>query len=193
MSVFISWAGADREVKNVIASKLREEQIEYYDSDEFCQSDFSRECIEKIRLSSIFIVIVSDASMSPKSYVFNEVVEARRLEGEGKLNILVYKVTDNPYTERFAFNLNHISDANHIARTQRISGKSGIDSLVGRVKSLLQMRLAGNPEKPNDVNVPKISGIAISQTKYFVEGSRDVILEKIGIEPIQWYSKQRTS
>lgn len=180
MSVFVSWAGADREVKNVITAKLREEQIEYFDSDEFCQTDFSRECIEKIRRSKVFIVIVSDASMDPRSYVFNEVVEAHRLEGEGQLNILVYKVTDAPYTERFAFNLNHISDANHVARAQRASGESrGVDVLVKRAKALLQRRLEGNPEKPYDVNRPKLAGSAISNTKYFVEGSRDSVIEDI--------------
>ena len=179
MSVFISWAGPDREVKNVIATKLREERIEYFDSDEFCKSDFSKECIEKIRISSVFIVIISDASMDERSYVFNEVVEARRLEGEGLLNILVYKVTDNPYTERFAFNLNHISDANHVARTKRTSGVSGIDCLIKRVKALLERRLEGNPEKPCDVHIPVISGVTVSRTKYFVDGSRDDTLAQI--------------
>ena len=48
MNVFISWAGADREVKNVIASRLRDEEIEYFDSDEFCETDFSEECINNI-------------------------------------------------------------------------------------------------------------------------------------------------
>ena len=52
MNVFISWAGNDREVKNVITAKLREEQIEYFDSDEFFHTDFSQECIKNIRLSS---------------------------------------------------------------------------------------------------------------------------------------------
>ena len=40
MSIFISWAGDDREVKNVILEKLREkdlcgQKINVYDSDEF--------------------------------------------------------------------------------------------------------------------------------------------------------------
>jgi len=58
MNVFISWAGADRDIKNVIASKLHDEKIDYFDSDEFCKTDFSKECIENIRRSSIFIVIL---------------------------------------------------------------------------------------------------------------------------------------
>ena len=179
MNVFISWAGADREVKNVIASRLRDEKIKYFDSDEFCETDFSEECINNIRRSSVFIVIVSDASMDPRSYVFNEVVEAHRLEGEGLLNILVYKVTDSPYTARFAFNLNHISDANHIARVRKTEGVSGIDTLVKRVRSLLKRRAEGNPEKPCDVNVPKIVGTPLLSNKYFVDGSREEVLEKI--------------
>lgn len=175
MNVFISWAGADREVKNVIAAKLREENIDYFDSDEFCISDFSSDCIKKIRLSSVFIVIVSDASMDPKSYVKNEVIEARKLEGEGMLNILVYKITDSPYSETFTFNLNHVSVANHVSRTMR----SGIDTLIKRTKELLKRRLEGNPELPYDVLVPKLAGVTVSHGKYFVDGSRDAVIGHI--------------
>ena len=177
MNAFISWAGADRDVKNAIVSHL--EGINCYDSDEFCCTNFSAECIQNIRRSQIFIVIVSDASMDPKSYVINEVIEARRLEGEGQLNILVYKITDNPYTESFAFNLNHISDANHVSRTQSNLGISGIETLAKRVKLLVERRLNGTPEKPNDVLVPHVLGSAVTQTKYFVNGSRSEILEQI--------------
>lgn len=180
MHAFISWAGADEKIKNIIATRLDGEGIDYYDSDEFCCTNFSAECIQNIRRSELFIVIVSEASMDPKSYVLNEVIEARRLEGEGKLNILVYKITDAPYTESFAFNLNHISDANHVARTRSNSGVSGIDTLVKRARFLADCRLNGFPEKPNDVLIPHVLGSAVTQTKYFVSGSRSEILEKIG-------------
>ena len=78
MRVFISWSGADRDVKNVIAETLSQENIPYWDSDEDCVTDFSQECIENIRRSQIYLIIVSEASMSPKSYVINELIEARR-------------------------------------------------------------------------------------------------------------------
>ena len=180
MSVFISWAGADREVKNVIAEKLRGENIPYFDSDEHCVSNFSEECIRNIRRSTVFIVIVSEASMDPHSYVRNEIIEARRMENDGHLNILVYKITDEPYTEFFSFNLNHISDANHVARIQKAGG--GIDTLIKRVKHLIALRDAGTPEKPHDVLYPRIVGTPVSTSAYvgyFVDESRDGLLSEL--------------
>lgn len=182
MSVFISWAGADREVKNVIAEKLREEKIEYFDSDEHCVSNFSEECIANIRRSRVFIVIVSEASMDQRSYVRNEIIEARRMENDGHLNILVYKITDAPYNEFFTFNLNHISDSNHVARIQRGGGTGAIDTLIKRAKHLLALRDAGTPEKPHDVLYPRIVGTPVSigaYLGYFVERSRDGVLEEL--------------
>lgn len=176
MSVFISWAGADRELKNVIVSKFQEENIPYWESDEHCTSDFSEECIRNIKRSSVFVVIVSDASMSPSSYVFNEVIQARACEGQLKLNIIVFKTTDSDYTDRFAMQLNHISDANFLTRLQKAGAESSIDTLVKRVKRLLDLRENGVPEKPWDVNLPKLVGSQISLNHYdgyFVSGSRD--------------------
>lgn len=179
MSVFISWSGADRDVKNVIASKLAEENIPYWDSDEHCKSDFSQECIENIHRSSVFVVIVSEASMAQGSYVFNEVIEARRMESEGRLNILVYKLTDAPYTDRFSMQLNHISDANCLSRVQGLGKAGGIESLLKRIKLLLSRREEGNPEKPYDVLLPQVVGMPVTAGGYFVPDSRNDILEAL--------------
>ena len=184
MQVFISWAGADREVKNAIVARLKKEkvdgkEIDCWESDEKCNSDFSAECIRNIRNSAVFVVLVSEASMDPRSYVFSEVIEARRLEGEGSLNILVYKLTDEPYTERFAMQLNHVSDANHVARLQRLGSMGGIETLVKRVKYLLHCRAEGVPEKPYDVLVPHVIGTQVPTGGYFVENSRDDVIDAI--------------
>ena len=186
MQVFISWAGADREVKNAIVARLAKEQvdgkeIDCWESDEKCNSDFSAECIRNIRNSSVFVVLVSEASMDPRSYVFSEVIEARRLEGEGSLNILVYKLTDEPYTERFAMQLNHVSDANHVARLQRLGSTGGIETLIKRVKYLLHCRAEGVPEKPHDVLVPRVIGTEVPTGGYFVENSRDDVIDAISV------------
>ena len=176
MSVFISWAGPDRDVKNVIAARLQEEKIPYFNSDEHCASDFSDECIMNIRNSTVFLVIVSESSMHNSSYVINEVIEARSRENAGALNIIVYKITDEPYTPRFAFNLNHISDANHLTRVQKLGAESAIETLVKRIRHLEKLREAGNPEKPYDVLLPTLQGTLIatkSYLGYFVEGSRE--------------------
>ena len=180
MKVFISWTGADRDVKNSIVEKLKDEGIECWDSDEHCVSDFSEECIAAIKSCEVFIVIISDSSMK-KGYVKNEVITARGLEDDGKLNILVYKITDEPYTNGFEFRLNHISfeNGNLVPRKESIMGQSSIDNIVKRTKVLLQKRKEGNPEKPFDVKVPQVKGLKITKTGYFVENSRDDILLSI--------------
>lgn len=180
MSVFISWAGKDREVKNVLTAKLKTERILFWESDEYCIHDFSEECISNIRRSQIFVVIVSDSSMSPESYVINELIEARRLENEGKLNILVYKITDASYTPRFAMQLNHISDSNHVSRLKKVGSAGGFDVLVKRIKILLEKRAKGDPEKPLDVKIPELKGFSLPAKEYFVENSRDDLLKEIG-------------
>lgn len=177
MDAFISWTSADKDVKNAIVDKLQEGGITCWDSDEYCTSDFSAECIAAIKRCGVFIVIMSDASMQSK-YVKNEVIAARDLEHAGKLNILVYKVTDGPYTDEFDFLLNHISfvTGNMIQRKSSVSGESGIDTIVRRAQTLLHRRREGNPEKPFAVHVPEITGLKITRTGYFVAGSRDNIL-----------------
>lgn len=180
MEVFVSWTGADRIVKNTLIERLRDENIECWDSDEQCTSDYSPECIAAIKKCSVFIVIVSDVSMA-KGYVQNEVITARNLENEGRLNMLVYKITDAPYTDAFEFQLNHISfvTGNFVQRKESISGESGIETIVKRTKKLLQKRKEGEPEKPFDVHIPKVDGLEITRTGYFVDHSRDAILSSM--------------
>ena len=180
MDAFISWTSADRDVKNVLVQKLKDAGITCWDSDEECTSDYSAQCIAAIRNCGVFIVIVSDASMQ-KGYVINEVIEAKSLSDEGKLNIVVYKITDAPYTDAFKFQLNHITitNGNLIQRKESLSTESPIDIVVKRAKALLKARADGNPEKPFDVAVPEINGLKISKGGYFVENSRNETLNAI--------------
>jgi len=178
VDAFISWTGADRDVKNLLVEKLQAAGISCWDSDEECTSDYSAECIAAIKRCGLFIVIVSNASME-KGYVLNEVITARNLENEGKLNILVYKITDAPYSDAFNFQLNHISmvTGNFIQRQESSGGLSGLDQIVARATKLLNARKSGMPEKPFDVHIPRIEGLAITKTGYFVENSRDTVLD----------------
>lgn len=183
MYAFISWTGRDRDVKNVLVEKLREEGISCWDSEEYCTSDFSQECINAIKRCGVFIVIVSDASMQT-GYVKNEIIAARKQEEAGLLNMLVYKITDAPYTDDFEFQLNHISfvTGNLVQRQENLRGDSAIDTLVKRVKRLLLLRKNGEPEKPFSVKLPLVEGRQLTgDTGYFVANSRDDILEAIEI------------
>ncbi|MBR4862970.1 MAG: TIR domain-containing protein [Oscillospiraceae bacterium] len=178
MEVFISWTKADEDVKNVLAKKLQDAGITCWDSDEQCTSDFAAECIAAIKRCSVFIALISDASMSV-GYVQNEVTTARNLEKEGKLNILVYKLTDSPYTDQFEFLLNHISfvTGNMVQRVSSVSGVSSIDTIVRRTQELLKKRRDGVPEKPFDVNAPELDGLKLTKPAYFVDGSRNATLQ----------------
>ena len=177
MDIFISWTENDRDVKNVIVNKLHEAGMSCWDSDRHCTSEFAGECIDAIRQCSVFLVIVSEASMKA-GYVQNEVTEARERERLGKLNILVYKITDEPYTKQFAMLLNHISyvTGNLFQRTSSVARVSNIDNIVNRAGILLKKRREGKPEKPYDVYSPEIDGMKLKKAGYFVEGSRDNIL-----------------
>lgn len=179
MSVFVSFRGSDRIIKNEVVFALREsfknddnfKDEEVWESDEGCVSDFSSDCINAINRSSIFVVIISDKAMEP-SYVINEVIAARQCEMRGTLNIIVYKITESNYTPQFDFQLNHISYTNpNLVTNQEV--------LVNRVKILLNKRKFGEPEKPYDVFVPEISGVSLYNQGFFVENSRNNILDKI--------------
>ncbi len=176
MSIFVSWRGSDRDIKNELVAQLRaqlpDEQI--WESDEGCNSNAYEDFIEQIHRSEIFVVIVSDEAMKP-SYVFNEIIEARACEMAGNLNMLVFKLTDSPYTGTFAANLNHLSDANHVARLKGTD--EGYITLANRIKSLLEKRRRGEPENPYDTFNPEIKGTELGNG-YYVPNSRDDIFEK---------------
>ena len=174
MNVFISWRSTERELKNKIVARLREDLDgidNVWESDADCASDFSEDCIAAIRQSQVFVVLVSDSTMG-QSYVTNEVVEAHECELAGKLNMVVYKLTDTPYSPKLAGHLNHISDVHHLARAAGKPDDASISPLVLRVKSLLKRRKEGNPEKPADVMIPLLEGVGVGENDYFVPESR---------------------
>ncbi len=178
MRVFVSFTGSDRDIKNRIVKALREgmedKDTEIWESDEGCASDYSEECIEAIKGSQVFIILVSAASMSPGSYCLNEVIEAREQEGRQNLNILMYGVDGSPMTNRFIFHLNHISESNRVSRLASDEA-AGIEGLVRRVNRLLQLRRDGTPE----LYVPELDAVKPGAGGYFVEGSRNGVFGEI--------------
>ncbi len=177
MSVFISWRGSDRETKNEMVAYLKNylgPDEEVWESDEGCKSKSFDEFITQIRKCEVFIVIVSKESMMP-SYVINEVIEARSCEMNGTLNMLVYKITDAPYTAEFSAQLNHLTDVNYVARLK--NEENSFDKLANRVKELLHKRRSGEPENPYEAFSPEIIGTSLS-SGYFVPHSRDDVFEK---------------
>lgn len=180
MRVFVSFTGKDRELKNQLVDYLRaglaDTGDEVWESDERCASDFSHESIQAIDESQVFIVMLSAASMSPESYVISEVIEARKCEGMGNLNMMIFEVDGAEMTPRFTMNLNHISASN---RVERNAGKNGLDITLRKVRRLLGLRKSGKPEKPNDVFLPELDAVVPGPVGFFVDRSRDVTFSAI--------------
>lgn len=173
MSVFLSWRGQDREIKNELAGALRKELGEnetIWDSDEYCVDNFSEECIDAIEKCEVFILLLTDAAMEP-SYVINEVTKARELYNAGKLNIVIYKITPHEMKKDLQFQLNHISFIT--------PALGGIKAVAARTRLLLEKRRLGVPEKPNDTDRPVVSGVPVGRNTGFMPGSRDVELCEI--------------
>ena len=181
MQVFVSFTGKDREIKNQVVERLRQELDSgdtVWESDEGCMSDYSEESIREIRQSEVYVILLSANSMDEASYVFNELIEARQREMRGNLDMMIFKLDDAPLTERFSLQLNHISDANHTGRLYH-NTDMGLESLVKKVRYLLQCRKLGKPEKPFDVFMPELNGVPLGRGGYYVPHSRDALLMEL--------------
>ena len=144
MRVFLSWRGCDKAVKDDIVAEIRaviSEEDEVWESDGNVISDALPECMEALETSSVFVLILSDASME-SSYVITEIKKAIELEMEGKLDILLYRLTDTPLNNRVFPFIGHITDANCIARGE--GTELGKKELAKRVRTLLEKRKSGN-------------------------------------------------
>ena len=175
--VFVSWRGVDRDFKDRAVFALREAGFTVWESDEDCLSNVS-ECLEAISTCEVFVIIISDATMED-SYVDNELTKAHELSQQGKLNMVVYRLTDAPMGARMETHLNNVPDVNRLNRQRHGAPEDGLDALVTRVGMLLERRRAGDPVRPNDVLEPKITGVRLRKPGYFVPGSRDRELEAL--------------
>lgn len=174
MSVFISWCGKDREVKNQVAQALRDvlgpdEQI--WDSDDECRSIFAEECMNGVTACEVFVYIMSDDSMRPSSRATNEVNAARALNDLGKLDFVIYKITEQDHVlHPVGFLVNHISC---------VFAKEGPEKLARRVQSLLTERRAGKPARVQEKSRPVIEGTSLGRSANFVEHSRDDVFARL--------------
>ena len=126
--VFLSWTGADRELKNDLKRFLCQKSIEkdpdtpiikqgeIYDSDENCMSgEFRIDYVDALCSSKTYVMILSDAVLNDpnltKAGVFSEVRKegnlAADLEARGELNIVILNLTSkfcNPKYSDFSPN-----------------------------------------------------------------------------------------
>ena len=179
MEVFVSWRGADRELKNKVVSALKEglpADVEIWESDGGCASRSLEECAEAVGRCQVFVIIVSDETLKP-SYVDSELTLAHEREMSGECNMIMYRTTDKALTGFLSMHLCNTFDANHVSR---LAGTNdGISVLVERVKRMLELREGGTPERPFDVHMPEFSGGELGENFDFLEGSRDGVLPEI--------------
>ena len=96
--VYLSFTGADRDLKNDICNRLTEAGFkDVYDSDAYCKGQFRQDYMEALMSSKVFLMILSDnlrndpaiTSHGTLSEVRKELVLACELEAYNKLNIVI--------------------------------------------------------------------------------------------------------
>lgn len=118
--VFLSWTGADRQLKNdlkefLISKGIQSDKI--YDSDINCRGgEFRQDYISALSASKVYIMILSDSVLNDPNVtnkgVYSEVCKegnyAYQLEQEGRINIIILNLSNKfigtPRFEDFADN-----------------------------------------------------------------------------------------
>lgn len=78
-NVFISWTGADRELKNKIVKHLEENNITCIESDEECWGDFGEWSVEAVSKCSVFLLLMTE-NVFGKKWVDEEVRALQKLD-----------------------------------------------------------------------------------------------------------------
>ena len=96
--VYMSFTGADRDLKNDIARRLEDSGFKkVYDSDAYCKGQFRQDYMEALSKSKVFLMILSDnlrndpavTHTGTLSEVRKEIALACELEARNELNILI--------------------------------------------------------------------------------------------------------
>lgn len=93
--VFLSFTGADRELKTYIRENLEERGLKCYDADRDCKGDFTDNFCQALDQSKVYLMILSDnlcnnpaeSGQGWLTYVRDECAYARELESANELNI----------------------------------------------------------------------------------------------------------
>ena len=100
--VFLSFTGADRELKNSIKAALRLKKLEPYDSDENCSGQFRPDFCRALDQSRVYLMILTDNLRNDPNVTgrgcFTEVRRegnlASQLEAAGELNIVILTMSE---------------------------------------------------------------------------------------------------
>ena len=95
--VFLSFTGADREMKNSICEHFEALGLHCYDSDKYCKGDFREDYCEALDKSKVYLMILTDSLRNdPTVSGVGSLTEVRKecslaceLESKNELNIVI--------------------------------------------------------------------------------------------------------
>ena len=95
--VFLSFTGADRELKNTVKERLGEMGLSFYDSDLYCMGQFRSDYCEALDKSRVYLLLLTDNLRNDPMFTKRgRLTEVRRecelaleLEGANELNIVI--------------------------------------------------------------------------------------------------------
>ena len=163
--VFLSWTGGDRQLKNRIATKLKEKGLEVYDSDEECKGEFRKDYTMALQSSKTYLLILSNnlrnnPNITGKGWfseVKSEVNLAKEYEALGELNIVILNLTEffrfnKPYRDvndevgyYYYVNTRGYSREDAEFVDGEVSDKT-VDKVVRHLNNLVTARNNGKPE-----------------------------------------------
>lgn len=162
--VFVSWTGADRELKNSIVTYLASKGISCLESDSECCGDFGEWSVEAVSACSVFLLILTENTLKSE-YVPVELEEAKGLE-DYKNRILPVCVSSELYKQGYG-GLNEFCSAIFM-ENGGLSEKT-LEEINGKVNKLLINRFYNryrDNASPSFIRlVPLWSGIGLKRTE----------------------------
>ncbi|MBE6553189.1 MAG: hypothetical protein E7666_02490 [Ruminococcaceae bacterium] len=164
--VFLSFTGADRELKNSIRVRLEEMGLRCYDSDLYCKGHFRDDFCEALDESRVYLMILSDhLRNNPTVSGVGTLTEVRRecslaceLEARNELNIVILCLSDffafdQPFHDYhdtvgwfFYTHTRGFSQVRGVVNADGGLSEKTLEEVCSRCGSFVEKRLAGTPE-----------------------------------------------
>ena len=135
-NVYICACKSDKKIAAELVALLKENSVEcwdmctkFYDVKEVCR-------YKAVEQSRVFVLIVSEDTMDKKSGIMFDIINALEMKSKNKTEIIIYKLTDRPYSEDFEMVLEHIPESNIYRSDKDYSDTQIPSSLVNRISEL---------------------------------------------------------
>lgn len=163
--VFLSFTGADRDMKNRIAAYLDKRGMKPYDSDLYCAGQFRPDFCEALDRSRVYLMILTDNLRNDPNITgrgcFSEVRRegnlASRLEAAGELNIVILSMSEffrfgstfHDYNDVIGWHFYSLTSgfsqiAGEVDADGTLSEKT-LEEIASRCRNFVDKRLAGTP------------------------------------------------